>query len=151
LEPIHQQLLKAYTAQSKIGWGQFFHGKVAIQWKHAIGVYYKECRPGNMYTPDQEWLRTTIDALWHFSLTLWCQRCHEFHGHNGVLSQEALWKDSLARAMATYHTTYEHNPTPAHWLLHHRPIHEMINWTKQHLDAYLAMAEMACEWNVEPG
>jgi hypothetical protein len=27
----------------------------------------------------------------------------------------------------------------------------MINWTKQHLDAYLAMAEMACEWNVEPG
>jgi hypothetical protein len=28
----------------------------------------------------------------------------------------------------------------------------LINWTKQNLDAYLAMAEtMACEWNVKPG
>jgi hypothetical protein len=27
----------------------------------------------------------------------------------------------------------------------------MLNWTKQHLDTYLATAEMACEWNVEPG
>jgi hypothetical protein len=24
-------------------------------------------------------------------------------------------------------------------------------WTKQHLDAYLALAEVICEWNIEPG
>jgi hypothetical protein len=24
-------------------------------------------------------------------------------------------------------------------------------WTKQHLDAYLALAEVLCEWNIEPG
>jgi hypothetical protein len=36
-------------------------------------------------------------------------------------------------------------------LLHRTPVANMINWTKQHLDAYLATAEMACEWNVEPG
>jgi hypothetical protein len=91
-------------------------------------------------------MRTTINALWHSSLTLWQQRCHEFHGHNGVLSQEALWKDALSHAMTAYNDTYEHNPTPAHPLLHRRPVGEMINWTKQDLDAYLAMVEMACEW-----
>jgi hypothetical protein len=24
-------------------------------------------------------------------------------------------------------------------------------WTKQHLDAYLALAEVLCEWNIDPG
>jgi hypothetical protein len=32
-----------------------------------------------------------------------------------------------------------------------RPWLNIMNWTKQDLDAYLATAEMACEWNVEPG
>ena len=26
-----------------------------------------------------------------------------------------------------------------------------IQWTRQHLDSYLALAEVSCEWNVEPG
>ena len=26
-----------------------------------------------------------------------------------------------------------------------------IQWTRQHLDSYLALAEVRCEWNVEPG
>jgi hypothetical protein len=25
----------------------------------------------------------------------------------------------------------------------------MLNWNKQYLDAYLAAAEMACDWNVQ--
>ena len=34
------------------------------------------------------------------------------------------------------------------WQPQARPI---IQWTKQHLDSFLALAEVACEWNVEPG
>jgi hypothetical protein len=26
-----------------------------------------------------------------------------------------------------------------------------IQWNKQHLDAYLALTEVKCEWNIEPG
>jgi hypothetical protein len=26
-----------------------------------------------------------------------------------------------------------------------------LQWTKQHLDAYLALAEVLCEWNIDPG
>jgi hypothetical protein len=150
LEPIHRLLTKAYVAQTRIGWDQFFRGRVALPWKDAIAAYYKERRPGKMFSPEQ-WLRTTVDALWHFSLTLWRQRCHELHGHNSVLSKEAKRQESLARATAIYHETYDHNNTPAHQLLHRTPVAHMITWTRQHLDAYLATAEMACEWNVEPG
>jgi hypothetical protein len=149
-EPIHRLLTKAYFAQSRIGWDQFFRGCVALPWKDVIAAYYKDRRPGAMFSPEQ-WMRTTVDALWHFSLTLWRQRCHEFHGHNGVLSQEAQRQDALARATAVYRDTQEQTPTAAHRLLHRTPVSAMLTWTKQHLDAYLATAEMACDWNVEPG
>ena len=36
-------------------------------------------------------------------------------------------------------------------ILHWHKITEILNWTKRHLDAYLATAEVICEWNVEPG
>jgi hypothetical protein len=35
-------------------------------------------------------------------------------------------------------------------ILHCTRINEILNWTKQHLDAYLATAEVICEQNVEP-
>ena len=37
------------------------------------------------------------------------------------------------------------NDTPAHYL---QPI---LKWTQQHLASYLALTEVACQWNVEPG
>jgi hypothetical protein len=36
-------------------------------------------------------------------------------------------------------------------ILHRQQISSILNWTKQHLDAYLATAEVICEWNIEPG
>ena len=39
----------------------------------------------------------------------------------------------------------QHNDTPTHYL---QPI---LPWTQQHLTSYLALAEVACPWNVEPG
>jgi transcriptional regulator GlxA family with amidase domain len=35
-------------------------------------------------------------------------------------------------------------------ILHRPNVANMVNWMKQNLDTYLGMAEMACEWNVEP-
>jgi hypothetical protein len=52
----------------------------------------------------------------------------------------------LIRATAVYHDTIDEDES---CVLHRTPVANMINWTKQHLYAYLAMAEMACEWNVE--
>jgi hypothetical protein len=50
-----------------------------------------------------------------------------------------------------YHSTHG-NSQDSHmsmkWQTQVRPI---IQWTRQHLDSYLALAEVACEWNVDPG
>ena len=40
----------------------------------------------------------------------------------------------------------------ANLILHqHDGLTTMMNWTKQHRDAYLAAVEVLCKWNVEPG
>jgi hypothetical protein len=36
-------------------------------------------------------------------------------------------------------------------IIHRHNINTILNWMKQHLDAYLATAEVICEWNIEPG
>jgi hypothetical protein len=36
-------------------------------------------------------------------------------------------------------------------MLHGRPLEQILNWTKSHLDAYLATAEVILEQNIDPG
>jgi hypothetical protein len=52
-EPIMTDLKRAFTSQGKIGWDQFFRGRIATDWKTAIKTYYQERQPGTSYTPDQ--------------------------------------------------------------------------------------------------
>jgi hypothetical protein len=44
------------------------------------------------------------------------------------------------------------NPKDSHRSIKWQP-QEQINlqWTKHHLDSYLALAEVICEWNIDPG
>ena len=43
------------------------------------------------------------------------------------------------------------NDTPAHYLTWHNLTQPILQWTRQHLDSFFALAEMACEWNIDPG
>ncbi len=36
-------------------------------------------------------------------------------------------------------------------LLHGQPLEQILSWTKSHLDAYLATAEVIFEHNIDPG
>jgi hypothetical protein len=36
-------------------------------------------------------------------------------------------------------------------VLHARPLEQILTWTKAHLDAYLATAEVILEQNIDPG
>jgi hypothetical protein len=86
-EKIMTQLTRAFQSQSKIGWDQFFRGRIAKDWKPAIQSYYHERQPGDSYTPDQ-WMRTTIDAIWKLALTLWRQRNAALHGPDSATTLE---------------------------------------------------------------
>jgi hypothetical protein len=64
---------------------------------------------------------------------------------------EAKRKDALTRATTVYRDTIDPVSPSDSPILHRTRVTNMITRTKQHLDAYLATAEAACEWNVEPG
>ena len=149
-EPIMTDIKRAFDSQCKIGWDQFFRGRVAKDWKTAIRTYYRERRPGDSFTPDQ-WMRTTIDALWKFAMTLWRQRNTSYHGEKSALTMEKQRKETAAKATEVYQATIGHIKPSDSVMLHRAKVTEILNWTKQHLDAYLATAEVICEQNVEPG
>jgi hypothetical protein len=113
-------------------------------------MYYNDRHPGPSFTPDQ-WLRTTIKALWTFSLTIWRARNLEFHGDNGSISQERTRKATALQATAVYEDTIGNVSQPDSAIPHRSNIATILNWTKQHLDAYLVTAKVICEWNVKPG
>ena len=140
----------AFKSQQKIGWDQLLRGRIAKDWKTAIKTYYHERKPGDSYTPDQ-WMRTTIAALWKFSMTLWRQRNAAFHGTDSAITLEKRRTAAVTKATAVYLDTIG-NVLPSDGLILHRArINVILTWTKQHLDAYLATAEVICEQNVEPG
>jgi hypothetical protein len=143
-------LTTAFQSQHRIGWDQFFRGRIANDWKNAIGIYYHERHPGTAFTPDQ-WMRTTIDALWKFSMTLWRQRNASLHGENSILTLEKRRKETAIKAAAVYRETIGKVRPSDGLILHRQQILDILTWTKQHHDAYLVTAEVVCEWNIEPG
>ena len=84
-------------------------------------------------------------------MTLWRQRCASCHGINGILNHERKRKDTAIRATEIFQQTIGKVNPLDNIILHQHSVDSILNWTKQHLDAYLATAEVICEWNVEPG
>ena len=113
-----------------------------LQWGGTnFSTYYKIRQPGESFTPDQ-WMRTVIKELWEFSITIWIQRNAELHGTDGAISMEQRRKDTANEAVMVYQVTIgKVSPTDS-VVLHHARIKEILKWTKEHLDAYLASADV---------
>ena len=138
---IQRQLRRAFHAQSRIGWDQFFRGRIAKAWRVPIAHYYKERQPGSSFTPDQ-WMRTVISELWHFSITIWKHRNAEYHGTDGAISLEHRRKETAAAAQHVYQSTLGSVSPSDSTVLHHHHIAMIIQWNQEHLDAYLQSADI---------
>jgi hypothetical protein len=104
-EPIQRQIRSAFKAQAKIGWDQFFRGRIAKAWRKPIGTYYKIRQTGESFTQDQ-WMQTVIKERWEFSpITIRKQRNAELHGTDGAISMERRRKDTVNEAAAVYQAT----------------------------------------------
>ena len=148
-EPIMIAITTAFQSQTNIRWDHFFCGQLSTAWLTVIELYYWECQPGHIFTPDH-WMCTTINAIGNFSLTLWHQRCESYHGLNGTQTLEWKCKNTALQAQEVFKKLSATHPM-TNLLLHWQSLNTMMQWTQQHLDAYLATAEVLCEWNVEPG
>jgi hypothetical protein len=98
-------------------------------------------------------MRTVITELWTFSIaTIWKQRNAELHGIDGAVSMEHRRKETATEAAAVYQATIgKVSPTDSIVLVHHARIEEILKWTKEHLDTYLASADVIIDQRDESG
>jgi hypothetical protein len=100
-------------------------------------------QPGESFTPDQWMMRTVIKELWVFSVAIWKQWNTELHGTDGAISMEQRRKETATEAVAVSQATIGNVSQTDSIVLHHARIDEILKWTnKEHLDAYLASADM---------
>jgi len=115
-----------------------------------IAYYYQSREPGEIFS-SKLWMQKTIEQTWHYYITIWHCRNSELHGHNFKESQQKAIAMKWQAAQAIF-TQMEGNVTDSKArLLHSDPIGNILNWTKAHLDASLAMAEEILEQNVDQG
>jgi hypothetical protein len=87
-------------------------------------------------------MRSVIKELWELSINIWKQRNTELHGTDSALSLERRRKDTATEAENIYENTIgKVSPTDS-IVLHHSTIDEIIKWSQEHLDAYLASADI---------
>jgi hypothetical protein len=99
-------------------------------------------------------LRTVIKELWEFLIAIcWKQWNAELHRTDGAISMEQLSKKKRARQRrCTSQATTIGNVSPSDSVvLYHARIDEILKWTKEHLDAYLASANVIIDQRDEPG
>jgi hypothetical protein len=98
-------------------------------------------------------MRTVIKELWVFSIAKWKKQWNmELHGTDGAISMEQRRKETATEAVAVYKDTIGNVSQMDSIVLHHARINEILKWTKEHLDAYLASpADVIIDQPDEPG
>jgi hypothetical protein len=117
-------------------------------------MYYKIRQPGKSFTLEDQWMRTVIKELSVFLIAIWKQWNTELHGTDGAISMEQRRKETATEAVAVYQATIGNVSQMNSVVLHHHAprIDENLKWTtKEHLDAYLASADVIIDQRDEPG
>jgi hypothetical protein len=96
-------------------------------------------------------MQKTIDAIWQIFLTIWYTRNSKLHGKDYEEQRAIALETSCNEVSRIYEEAKLYVNDAESGLLHGRPLEQIITWTKSHLDAYLATAEVILEQNVDPG
>jgi hypothetical protein len=76
----------------------------------------------------------------------------ELHGTDGAISMKQWRKETATEAVAVYQSTIGKVSQMDSIVLHRDRIEEILKWTKEHLDAYLASADVIIgDQRDEPG
>ena len=96
-------------------------------------------------------MRKTVDAIWQIFLMLWTCRNREKYGKDYDKQCAITLETSQDAVRHLYERTKHSINDEESALLHSCPLEEILTWTKTHLDAFLATAEVILEQNVDPG
>jgi hypothetical protein len=104
-----------------------------------------------MYNPTL-WMTKTVDAIWDYFLAIWIERNGKLHGRDYDEQQAIALETTRDEVTQIYDGASKHYVNDAESaILHARPPEQILTWTKAHLEAYLATAEVILEQNVDPG
>jgi hypothetical protein len=96
-------------------------------------------------------MQKTIDAIWQIFLTIWYTQNGELHGKD-YEEQRAIALETSRNEVSRIHEEAKLYVNDAESrLLHGQLLEQILTWTKSHLDAYLATAEVILEQNIDPG
>jgi len=91
----HQMLLRV----------NIFHlGYISFKWGHLHKMFldnHKKLDPENNKFNDPQWSTKVIQALWHFSQSVWSQRCSQIHKKDPEL-EESLFSGELRSSIQSY-------------------------------------------------
>jgi hypothetical protein len=93
----------------------------------------------------------TVDAVWDLFLVIWTARNGELHGKDYEEQRAIALQMTQSEVSRIYEEARHYAIRAERAMLNARPLEEILNWTKAHLDAYLATAEVILEQNVDPG
>jgi len=96
-------------------------------------------------------MRRTIEQTWKLFITIWHCRNGERYGTNFEEAKRQALEMQRTTAQNIYAQTVGNVTEREAHLLHRSLIDEILTWTKSHLNAYLATAEVILEQNVPPG
>jgi hypothetical protein len=87
-------------------------------------------------------MRNVITELWKISITIWKQQSTKYHGTDGAISLEHRRKETALEAEHVYRETIgKVSPTDSH-VMHSLSVDKIMKWMQEHLDAYLASADV---------
>jgi hypothetical protein len=86
----------------------------------------------------------TAEAIWQIFLKIWLTRNGELYGKNYEEQKEIALRMTRDEVTRIYEEA-------KHYVNDAGPLEQILNWSKAHLDAYLATAEVILEQNIDPG
>jgi hypothetical protein len=93
----------------------------------------------------------TVDAIWDYFLLIWTDRNGEMYGKDYDEQRAMGLETTRAEVEQIYEGSKHYVNNAESAALHAKPLEQILTWTKAHLDAYLATAEVILEQNINPG
>jgi hypothetical protein len=91
------------------------------------------------------------DAIWDYFLTIWTERNGELYSKDYDEQGAIALEMTRAEVTQIYEASKHYVNDVESAISHARPLEQILTWTKAHLDAYLATAEVILEQNADRG
>jgi len=139
-------ITEAFNLQTELGWGSFYRGPIATQWREAYKQNYRPKKPltdEKMDIAADKWCRLVITTVWTYSKKLWQFHNQVVHGKTEVNKASKALAQLQARAAALYEqfSTDPYMLPASRTYLFHWPLSTTVNLSQEVLASRVGSVE----------